>query len=79
MHNTTFRLMQQHIANGVLLILGFLAFWGSGMDLAGAIVRFKEGEYLLTVLDVALAIWLFAMGIRNVKVTLVYYRKRFKF
>lgn len=67
------------IANGALFIMGFLAFGGSGMDLAGAIVNYKEGEYLLTVLDVALAIWLFAMGIRNVKVSLEYYRKRFKF
>lgn len=66
------------IANGVLLILGLLAFSVSGMDFAGAIVKFKEGEYLLMVLDVALAIWLFAMGIRNVKVSLEYYRKRFK-
>ncbi len=70
--------MLDDIANGALLIVGFLAFGGSGMDFAGAIVQFKEGEYLFMVLDVALAIWLFAMGIRNVKVSLEYYRKRFK-
>lgn len=71
--------MLDNIANGALFIVGFLAFGGSGMDLAAAIVKFKEGEYLLMVLDVVLAIWLFVMGIRNVKMSLEYYRKRFKF
>ena len=66
--------MLDDIANGALFIVGLLAFGGSGMDLAAAIVKFKEGEYLLMALDVVLAIWLFAMGIRNVKVSLKYYR-----
>ena len=70
--------MLDDIANGALFIVGFLAFGGSGMDLASAIMRFNKGEYLLMVLDVVLAIWLFVMGIRNVKVSLEYYRTRIK-
>ena len=70
--------MLDDITNGALFTVGVLAFGGSGMDLAGAIVKYKEGEYLFMVLDVVLAIWLFVMGIRNVKVSLEYYRTRIK-
>ena len=66
------------ILNSSLILTALLSFAVCGRNLARVLIEFNTGEYGLMVLDLIFAIWLFALGFRNVKAAWKYFKTRFE-
>lgn len=51
----------------MLILSGLLCLVASGQDIARTIIEISSGEYWIALFDAFLAIWLFALGFRNIK------------
>lgn len=51
----------------MLILSGLLCFVASGKDIARTIIEISAGEYWIALFDALFAIWLFTLGLRNIK------------
>lgn len=60
-----------------LILSGLLCLVASGKEIARTITEISAGEYWNTLFDALWAIWLFAIGVRNIIVAWRYLRTKF--
>lgn len=60
-----------------LILSGLLCLAASGKEIARTITEISAGEYWIALFDALFAIWLFVIGVRNIKVAWRYLRTKF--
>jgi predicted membrane protein len=61
----------------MLILSGLLCLVASGKDIARTITEISAGEYWIALFDAFCAIWLFALGFRNIKAAWKYIKVKF--